>query len=49
MHVITVTKVFRALFESGILCRKGRQRIVVDFERLPGIVNLEQELDYKGR
>ena len=49
MHVITVTKIFRALFANGILEKKGRQRVVVDPDRLLAIVNLEQELEYAGK
>jgi len=49
MHVITVTKIFRALFANGILEKKGRQRVVVGPDRLLAIVNLEQELEYAGK
>ncbi|WP_320007671.1 Crp/Fnr family transcriptional regulator [Maridesulfovibrio sp.] len=46
MHVITVTKVFKALKESGIIAKKGWMTTVIDRERLRAIVEGEEELGY---
>lgn len=46
MHVITVTKIFGALYDNGILSREGRRRAVLDKERLLRIVQREEELPY---
>ena len=45
-HVITVTKIFGALYSNGILAREGRRRVVLDKERLLRIVQREEELPY---
>lgn len=46
VHVITVTKIFRALYADGILSRAGRRRAVLDRERLRRFVQREEELLY---
>ena len=46
VHVITVTKIFGALYDNGILSREGRRRAVLDKERLLRIVQREEELPY---
>ena len=46
VHVITVTKIFGALYSNGILAREGRRRVVLDKERLLRIVQREEELPY---
>lgn len=46
MHVITVTKIFKALKVESIIAKKGQQAIVLDKERLAAIAHEEEELDY---
>ena len=46
VHVITVTKIFGALYDNGIMSREGRRRAVLDKERLLRIVQREEELPY---
>jgi len=46
LHVITVTKIFKALKESGIICKKGWTTIVTDPEGLQKIADGTKELFY---
>ncbi|WP_291329496.1 Crp/Fnr family transcriptional regulator [Desulfovibrio sp. UCD-KL4C] len=46
MHVITVTKIFKALKQSGVIDKKGRTTIVIDKARLFAIGTGVEELKY---
>ncbi|WP_421899748.1 Crp/Fnr family transcriptional regulator [Maridesulfovibrio sp.] len=46
MHVITVTKIFKALKQSGIINKKGRNTTVADVEKLRAIVDGTGTLEY---
>jgi len=46
LHVITVTKVFKALLDSGIVSKEGRKVIIEQEARLADIANGIEELPY---
>ena len=49
MHVMTVTKVFKALRQEGIIDRVGRTARVLRQDKLVDIVNGDMDLDYGCR
>ena len=46
LHVITVTKIFKALKAAGIISKKGWTTVVTDVEGLRGIVEGTEEFSY---